>query len=64
MAAAPAPRLGLWHGQRYSGQLTLSLQGDTSQVEQVTFYFNDVKVFEQHEAPFGFSFNTDQFQPA
>ncbi|MGI6259649.1 MAG: Ig-like domain-containing protein [Anaerolineaceae bacterium] len=52
---------GYGMGSDIQGQLTLSLQGDTSQVEQVTFYFNDVKVFEQHEAPFRFSFNTDQF---
>ena len=52
---------GYGMGSDIQGQLTLSLQGDTSQVEQVTFYFNDVKVFEQTEAPFRFSFNTNQF---
>lgn len=52
---------GYGMGSDIQGQLTLSLQGDTSLVEQVTFYFNDVKAFEQNEAPFRFSFNTDQF---
>jgi len=52
---------GYGMGSDIQGQLTLSLQGDTSQVEQVTFYFNGVKAFEQTEAPFRFSFNTNQF---
>ena len=53
---------GYGMGSDIQGQLTLSLQGDTSQVEQVTFYFNGVKAFEQTEAPFRFSFNTNQFR--
>ncbi len=52
---------GYGMGSDIQGQLTLLLQGDTSLVEQVTFYFNDVKAFEQNEAPFRFSFNTNQF---
>ena len=52
---------GYGMGSDIQGQMTLSLQGDNSQIERVTYYFNDVQVSEQTEAPFKYSFNTDQF---
>ncbi len=52
---------GYGMGSDIQGQLTLSLQGNLGQVDRVTYYFNDVQVSEQTEAPFKYSFNTDQF---
>ncbi len=52
---------GYGAGADIQGRVTLSLSGDTGTLSKVVFYMDDAVMAEVSEAPFSFSFSTDDY---
>lgn len=53
---------GYGAGSNIQGSMTLSLSGDLVSVTRVEYFIDDQVLSDQNEAPFSFSFNTDNYE--
>lgn len=53
---------GYGAGSNIQGSMTLSLSGDLVSITRVEFFIDDQLLSDQNEAPFSFSFNTDNYE--
>lgn len=53
---------GYGAGSNIQGSMTLSISGDLVSVTRVEYFIDDQLLSDQNEAPFSFSFNTDNYE--
>jgi len=53
---------GYGAGSNIQGSMTLSISGDIVSVTRVEYFIDDQLLSDQNEAPFSFSFNTDNYE--
>ena len=54
---------GYGSGADIQGNMTLFVDGDLSNAQQIVYYIDDTVMVELTEEPFRFSFNTDNYEP-